>query len=218
MDSAIAKDGADSSAENSPDMQSRHRKPVRASYVFSIGALLAVTACAGPQMPPTARAPQEGPAQQAMWRGHPSLPRAVVVDGLALRVGQLVPGGLLYSGFGPRSGAGGGGSRYHYGIDISAPDGTPIHAAAGGQVLEVGRAGAYGRLIRIRHSPHVETVYAHLSGYAPAIKPGHVVRAGDLIGFVGTSGRTTGPHLHFEVRRDSQPVDPLAQPAAAADS
>lgn len=179
--------------------------------------MLATAACAGRPVPPRDVPSTAGPRQGAMLRIDPKLPQAVVVDGLRLQVAQMVPGGLLYSRFGARGSAGGGGG-YHRGIDISAPRGTPIRAAAAGEVVEMGHSGAYGRLLRIRHSPHVETVYAHLSAFAPQLAVGRAVAAGEVIGHVGMSGRATGPHLHFEVRRNREPIDPLAQPVAAQDS
>ncbi len=99
-------------------------------------------------------------------------------------------------------------SGHHTGQDFPNPTGTPVLAAADGVVVFVGNAGPYGNLTRVRHSDGVETWYAHQSIIGTAV--GSKVRAGQQIGLVGATGNTTGPHLHFEVRIDGQPVDPRA--------
>lgn len=99
-------------------------------------------------------------------------------------------------------------ARFHSGIDFRAAWGTPVLAAADGIVSAAGWAGGYGRQVRVAHVNGVATSYSHLSGMAVA--PGTRVRRGDVIGFVGSTGLSTGPHLHFEVRRHGRPVDPLA--------
>jgi murein DD-endopeptidase MepM/ murein hydrolase activator NlpD len=143
------------------------------------------------------------------------LPAAVqIADGaggtIQLQVRDLVEGGSLSSGFGWRGHAmGGSGGVRHEGIDIVAPKGTPVHAAASGTVEDIGWRGAYGRLVVLRHGGRIETAYAHLSRFADDVRVGRRVRQGEVIGYVGSSGRSNGPHLHYEVRRDSKPVDPL---------
>lgn len=111
-----------------------------------------------------------------------------------------VPGPVT-SPFGPRFG------RMHEGVDIAAGTGTPIHAALAGTATAVGYAGTAGNRVRLRHSPHLETVYMHLSRFA--IRAGQTVAQGQVIGYVGSTGRSSGPHLHFEVHVDGKPVDPL---------
>ena len=97
--------------------------------------------------------------------------------------------------------------RLHAGIDFGAPTGAPIVAAADGQVVAAGYAGGYGRQVRIVHSTGIVTTYSHMSSMAAS--PGLQVRQGQVIGYVGSSGLATGPHLHFEVRINGQPVNPL---------
>lgn len=109
--------------------------------------------------------------------------------------------GRLTSTFGPRWG------RMHYGIDIAAPVGTPVYAAATGQVTYAGWAGTYGRLIVIDHGNGVETRYAHNSQIF--VRVGDEVQPGQRIALVGNTGNSTGPHLHFEVRVNDEPQDPL---------
>ena len=99
-------------------------------------------------------------------------------------------------------------TRFHAGVDIGASWGSPIVAAADGQVIAAGWAGGYGREVRIGHPGGLTTVYGHMSGIVAS--EGSYVRAGQLIGYVGSSGLSTGPHLHFEVRRGGVPVNPLA--------
>ena len=98
---------------------------------------------------------------------------------------------------------------FHYGVDYVAPSGTPIRAAQSGVVLGLGKRAFYGNYLRINHGNGVETVYGHLLKFMPGLKNGSVIRRGDIVGFVGATGRATGPHLHFEVLADGKQVDPL---------
>jgi murein DD-endopeptidase MepM/ murein hydrolase activator NlpD len=100
-------------------------------------------------------------------------------------------------------------NKMHRGLDFAAPRGTPVMAAGDGVIERIGRYGAYGKYIRIRHSGTYKTAYAHLSGYARGMKTGKRVRQGQVIGHVGTTGRSTGPHLHYEVLRDGGQINPL---------
>jgi len=97
--------------------------------------------------------------------------------------------------------------RMHQGIDIGVPDGTPIHAAAAGTVIYCGWEEGYGNLVVLDNGGNLSTAYAHQSAIAVAC--GQVVAQGEVIGYVGCTGHCTGPHLHFEVRIDGNPVDPL---------
>ena len=99
-------------------------------------------------------------------------------------------------------------SRFHAGIDFGASWGSPIVAAADGQVIGAGWAGGYGRQVRIAHAGGLMTSYSHMSQLVA--EPGSFVRAGQLIGYVGSSGLSTGPHLHYEVRRGGVAVNPLS--------
>lgn len=108
--------------------------------------------------------------------------------------------GVITSGFGPRWG------RMHTGIDIAAPAGTPIRAVKEGEVLYADWLGGYGNLVAVDHGNSVVTLYAHQSRMAVA--EGQPVAQGDVVGYVGTTGRSTGNHLHFEVRIDAEPRDP----------
>jgi murein DD-endopeptidase MepM/ murein hydrolase activator NlpD len=99
-------------------------------------------------------------------------------------------------------------TRFHAGVDIGAGWGSPIVAAGDGRVIGAGWGGGYGREVEIAHGGGVISIYGHMSEIVA--QPGSFVRAGQLIGYVGSSGLSTGPHLHFEVRQGGQPVNPLA--------
>lgn len=114
--------------------------------------------------------------------------------------------GTITSAFGGRIHPVSGEESYHEGIDIAGSSGKSVYAAGSGKVSFVGWYGDYGRLVRIDHGGGIETRYAHLSGYDVAV--GDQVYAGDVIGYVGQSGNVTGPHLHFEVRKNGDPVNP----------
>ncbi len=100
-------------------------------------------------------------------------------------------------------------SMMHRGVDFGAPTGTPIRAAGDGTVISRGWKGAYGRYIRIRHRDGYHTAYAHLSRYAKGLGQGKRVKQGEVIGYVGSSGRSTGPHLHYEVLVNGRQVNPV---------
>ncbi len=114
---------------------------------------------------------------------------------------------VLTSGFGPRVSPTEGVTEVHTGQDFAVPIGTPALAVASGRVSFVGWDGGYGNLVRIRHAGGVETYYGHLS--ATTVHVGQHVKAGEQVGAVGTTGNSTGPHLHLEVRVDGQPRDPM---------
>ena len=101
----------------------------------------------------------------------------------------------------------------HSGVDFAAVSGTPVHAAAAGMVTGARPNGGYGNWIEIRHDGEFQTVYGHLLAFAPGISEGVWVERGQLIGFVGSTGRSTGPHLHFELQRQGAPTDPILHPA-----
>jgi murein DD-endopeptidase MepM/ murein hydrolase activator NlpD len=120
-----------------------------------------------------------------------------------------ITAGVLRSGFGSRVHPILGYRRSHNGVDYAAPRGTPILAAGNGTVKSAGRSSGYGNLIVLSHTNGYETAYAHQSSFAKGIKPGVQVRQGQIVGYVGSTGLSTGPHLHFEIRVNGQAVDPL---------
>lgn len=141
--------------------------------------------------------------------------------GAAARPGQLGGGfvtpvqGTLSSPFGPRFHPILRDVRLHAGVDWAAPTGTPIVAAGAGTIRVMGDGGGYGNVIYIDHPNGFQTRYAHMDAFAAGMAVGRTVSAGELIGYVGTTGRSTGPHLHFEVRLGDQAVDPFSLGPAA---
>jgi murein DD-endopeptidase MepM/ murein hydrolase activator NlpD len=120
-----------------------------------------------------------------------------------------VSGARLTSGFGMRKHPLLGYSKMHMGVDFGAPPGTPIKASGNGTVEFSGPNGAYGNMVKLKHADGYETLYAHMSRLAENISSGAKVNQGQTIGYVGATGRTTGPHLHYEVRLNNKPVNPM---------
>jgi murein DD-endopeptidase MepM/ murein hydrolase activator NlpD len=120
-----------------------------------------------------------------------------------------IDGARLSSRFGRRRHPILGYMKAHRGIDFAAPRGTPIMAAGRGVVVAAGRNGSYGLYVRIRHNTTYSTAYAHMRGIARSIRRGRRVRQGQTIGYVGTTGRSTGPHLHYEILRNNRRINPL---------
>lgn len=129
--------------------------------------------------------------------------RAVVSIPSRMPLGNAV----LTSSYGMRTHPVLGGNRKHHGIDLAAPTGTPVYATADGVVSRADWFSSYGLYISLEHGASLQTRYAHLSRLAVAA--GDVVKKGDLIGYVGSTGRSTGPHLHYEVRVDGVAVNPI---------
>lgn len=100
----------------------------------------------------------------------------------------------------------------HEGVDLVAPAGTPVVAAADGLVVGAAPNGRYGNWIRLEHGGKLASVYGHLSAFATGLQPGMMVSRGDVIGYVGSTGRSTGAHLHFELQVDGKPVNPITHP------
>lgn len=123
--------------------------------------------------------------------------------------------GRISSGFGHRESPGGIGSTNHKGVDIAAPSGTPVYAAADGVVTQSGMTtGGYGVKVTIQHADGTQTIYAHLNANIATPVPGTTVRQGQMIGGVGSTGNSTGNHLHYEVRKNGTPVNPMTTGAA----
>lgn len=166
----------------------------------------------GPQRPP-------GLPPGLPTGGATEMPRAGVGAGFATSPGASAYGSSSYGSFRappayalsarPSS------SRslfMHEGVDLVAPAGTPVVAAADGLVVGAAPNGRYGNWIRIEHGGRLASVYGHLSAYAAGLQPGMMVSRGDVIGYVGSTGRSTGAHLHFELQVDGKPVNPITHP------
>ena len=157
-----------------------------------------------------AESPQPAaPHEAALWRasqppveGPPQAPFAPSRRFIWPVAGQLT------SPFGERGHVmGGGGTQFHAGIDISVPQGTPVQAAQEGTVAFAGYNGAYGKVVKLDHANGFSTLYAHNSRLLVYV--GQTIEVGQVICLSGSTGRSTGPHLHFEVHKDGWPVDPL---------
>lgn len=135
------------------------------------------------------------------------LPFALLVLFPAVALAHEPPVPRVSSGFGVRSDPLHGRPAAHRGVDLPGAPGTPVLAAASGVVQVAGRRGGYGELVELGHPDGTTTRYAHLSHIL--VRPGEAVRQGQVIGRMGSTGRSTGSHLHFEYRIDGTPVDPL---------
>ncbi len=120
-----------------------------------------------------------------------------------------IDGARLSSGFGRRRHPILGYTKLHRGVDFAASRGTPIYAAGNGIVQRAGRNGAYGNYILIRHNGRYSTAYAHMKGFARGVRRGKRVTQGQIIGYVGTTGRSTGPHLHYEILAGGRRTNPM---------
>lgn len=109
-------------------------------------------------------------------------------------------GGMINSGFGPR------GATFHDGVDISAPEGTPIRAIEKGEVIYSDQLRGYGNMVIVRHADGIMSVYAH--NETNLVREGQKVSRGEIVATVGSTGRVTGPHLHFEIRKNNTAQDP----------
>nr|WP_276315426.1 M23 family metallopeptidase [Mesorhizobium jarvisii] len=132
------------------------------------------------------------------------------VRSLNVTNGMVTPvAGVMTSTFGPRKHPILGTVRIHKGVDWAAPVGTPVMAAFDGEISFQGDGGSYGNLVKITHANGRETRYAHMQKFAIASGVGTKVKAGDVIGYIGTTGLSTGPHLHFELYENGEAIDPL---------
>jgi murein DD-endopeptidase MepM/ murein hydrolase activator NlpD len=124
-------------------------------------------------------------------------------------VRKPLPDGILRSTFGVRKHPILGYAKMHTGVDWAAPHGTQIFAAGNGVVDKVGWEGGYGKYVRVKHNNGYETAYGHMTAYAKGIEPGVKVRQGQVLGFVGSTGLSTGAHLHYEIMVNGRFVDPM---------
>lgn len=157
-----------------------------------------------------------GALDQRFLRLGASLARMEALERGLAGIPQVMPASLEYisSGFGYRSDPFTGGAAYHAGLDFRGPIGAPIYAAAAGTVSFAGVRSGYGNCIEIDHGNGLMTRYAHMSGYRA--RAGQKVAAGQVVGLIGNTGRSTGPHLHFEVRMNDRPLNPRPFLEAAA--
>ncbi|BCM17220.1 M23 family metallopeptidase [Mesorhizobium sp. J8] len=147
---------------------------------------------------------QQSDGQYACVTGDDQVRSLTVTNGMVTPVA-----GVMTSTFGPRKHPILGTVRIHKGVDWAAPVGTPVMAAFDGEISFQGDGGSYGNLVKITHANGRETRYAHMQKFAIASGVGTKVKAGDVIGYIGTTGLSTGPHLHFELYQNGEAIDPL---------
>ncbi|EHJ61202.1 M23 family metallopeptidase [Novosphingobium pentaromativorans] len=158
----------------------------------------------------------------AVSKAKPSVASGASIAAVSIPSRDPLEHETLTSSFGMREHPILGGRRAHKGVDLAAPTGTPIHATADGVVSRASTFGGYGLFVSIEHGGELQTRYGHMSRLNVA--DGQVVHKGDVIGYVGTTGNSTGPHLHYEVRVDGVAVNPIPymqgdrMAAAAAES
>jgi len=148
-----------------------------------------------------ASAPEPAPEMDEAVAAHRAMPKYFFISPLA--------GHAVNSPFGMRKMPWEEGGRLHEGVDIAAPAGTPVRATTAGVIVRSGVDGGYGRFVEIRHANGMTSLYAHL-GRLAGLKKGAYVKAGAIVGHVGSSGRSTGSHLHFEIRHLGRPLNPTA--------
>ncbi len=132
--------------------------------------------------------------------------------GQTLRRGLLktpISGAVISSPFGKRKHPIMGYTKMHKGVDFAADRGTPFYASGDGKIVFIGRKGGYGNYIRIRHSADYETAYGHIYKFAKGMRKGRKVKQGQIIAYVGSTGKSTGPHLHYEILKNGKQVNPM---------
>ncbi len=166
------------------------------AFAALAGVIIAIPAAANANLPapepPVVKAAEPAPA--------PPPPEFVFADPL--------PGREIGSPFGLRELPWEAKGRLHEGVDIAAPTGEPVHVTLTGVIARTGVSSSYGRFVEVRHEDGLSSFYAHLKSAAAHLRRGRAVEAGQVVGYVGDTGHSTGPHLHFEIRRDGAPLNP----------
>ena len=152
--------------------------------------------------------PDDGEDEPVLADNDPTLWLELPQAPSLLMLGWPLPATGVTSAFGERADPIDGDTRFHYGLDLEAQYGQVVKSAAAGRVAAVGMSGGHGRHVVITHAGGYQTGYSHLS--QTMVYEGQMVEAGEAVGLVGTSGRTTGPHLHFEVTRWGSHIDPIS--------
>ena len=183
-----------------------HLSAVLACGVFAAGATLtAAKADIAPVAPVRQTLSQSIMSGVARLAASPP-PVAPKITEIAFQ--EPLPGFAVNSPFGPRKwNDEDRGGRIHEGVDIAAPRGTLIHATLDGEIVKTGLSSSYGNFVEVEHVGGIHSFYAHMSRTA-GLKVGDPVKAGEVIGYVGATGDATGPHLHFEIRKDGAHFDP----------
>jgi len=152
----------------------------------------------------------EGPAYRLGKHSHNASPRLESLRKMFLKT-PLIEHLRINSAFGYRHHPLSGKWAGHQGLDYPAPKGTPIRATARGKIFFIGTQSGYGKVIFIEHSYGYSTVYAHQSRFKKGLKKGDSIQKGQIIGYVGSTGISSGPHLHYELRVNNIPIDPIQE-------
>jgi hypothetical protein len=190
-----------------PGSKARARRVVAEAVIVGIAGLSAVAVAHASLLAPGLIAGRTAPPPATALAVTAVAPPAE--DDVLIAFQEPVPGYAVVSPFGLRQLPWEGSGRLHEGVDISADAGAAVRAAADGVVIAAGEKGGYGRYVAVRHTEGLTTFYAHLGGIAAGMKPGLAVTAGETVGQVGSTGTSTGPHLHFEIRDEQdRPLNP----------
>ena len=189
-------------------LKGRGKRAAAEAAIVAVAALSAF-AVAHASLPLSAKATHPAAPAHAALATAPRTMQTTVEDSFLIAFVEPVPGHAVVSPFGLRQLPWEENGRLHEGVDISADAGVPVRAAADGEVVAVGEGGGYGRYVAVRHAVGLTTLYGHLGAVGKGIKPGLKVAAGQAVGLVGSTGSSTGPHLHFEIRDSADhPLNP----------
>ena len=190
-----------------PGSKARARRVVAEAVIVGIAGLSAVAVAHASLLAPGLSAGRTAP--QSATAVAVAASSAPAENDVLIAFQEPVPGHAVVSPFGLRQLPWEGSGRLHEGVDISADAGAAVRVAADGVVIAAGKRGGYGRYVAVRHTEGLTTFYAHLGGIAAGMKPGLAVTAGETVGRVGSTGTSTGPHLHFEIRDgQDRPLNP----------
>lgn len=193
--------------DRKPMQQRRLQRRFAEAGIVAVAGLSAVAVAHASLLFPETAVPVSAPARVALKA--PVAVQAPTQDEVLIAFEEPAPGHAVVSPFGLRQLPWEGNGRLHEGVDISADSGSPVVAVAEGVVVEAGTKGGYGRYVAVRHAAGLTTFYAHLGGIGADVKAGLEVKAGQHLGQIGSTGVSTGPHLHFEIRDpEGRPLDP----------
>lgn len=195
-------------SDRKPIARKRAQRRAAEAGIVVVAGLAAFAVAHASLLSPETAAPSARPTRVVLTNA-PATLRAAADDEVLIAFEEPVPGHAVVSPFGLRQLPWEGGGRLHEGVDISADSGVPVVAVADGKVVEAGTKGGYGRYVAVRHAAGLTTFYAHLGGIRDGVKPGLELKAGEPLGRIGSTGVSTGPHLHFEIRDpQDRPLDP----------
>lgn len=195
-------------SDRSAIMDKRGRRRAAEAGIVVVAGLAAFAVAHASLLAPQSGSPKTS-RERVVLTNAPATVRPAAADEVLIAFEEPVPGHAVVSPFGLRQLPWEGNGRLHEGVDISADSGVAVVAVADGTVVEAGTKGGYGRYVAVRHAAGLTTFYAHLGGIDVGVKPGLAIKAGQSLGRIGSTGVSTGPHLHFEIRDpQDRPLDP----------